>query len=216
MLEYFSSPRGSCDSFIHGLSGTHGDLSKSFRSAETQTPSKTSLNQSALSRFCYAQLTHILTNYVFLVLHEIISLYWRNHCQVCVKKMQFQSGMSNCKMTNCTQWGCSYLFRVNLSTMRQWMAQLSRLFSSLATIYHVKWVTNHVKCAPRCAPSCQLQAGHWYHQALSMTSPRVLLFIFILWLMMPPADYIKSGCCFSTARRNREKEQGLSFQQVIW
>lgn len=53
MLEYFSSPRGFCDSFIHSLSGTHGELSKSFRSVETQTHSKTSLTESALSRFYY-------------------------------------------------------------------------------------------------------------------------------------------------------------------
>lgn len=41
MLDYFSSPQGSSDSFIQTLSGMHGELSNPFKSVETQARSKT-------------------------------------------------------------------------------------------------------------------------------------------------------------------------------
>lgn len=62
MLEYFSSPRGSCDSFIHSLSGMHRELSKSFRSVETQTHSKPTLTTLCSTGFVVRNETHSLTN----------------------------------------------------------------------------------------------------------------------------------------------------------
>lgn len=50
MLEYFSSPQGSCDSFIYSLSGMHGELSKPIRGVETQTCSKLTFGHTALPR----------------------------------------------------------------------------------------------------------------------------------------------------------------------
>lgn len=71
----------------------------------------------------------------------------------------------------------------------------------------------HIKFAPLYPPFTTLQNREMMAESFAMISllgPGVILFIFILWLMMPPADYIKIVGSRTSAGQRGDPSAGLA------